>query len=187
MLSISEVKVGSLVQTAGEPYIVLRAEHHKMGRGGAVLKIKLRNLVSGNTLDKTMQGNEKIEPAKTEKKKVNFMYADAGNLYFMDNDSYDQFSLPIEQAGDRKKFLKDGTDVDMLYFEDRPVAVELPIKMKFKVVSAPPGVRGNSAGNVTKKVVIETGAEITAPMFIEEGEEIIVNTEREEYVERAVK
>jgi elongation factor P len=184
MLSISEVKIGSLIRISGDPYIVVKADHHKMGRGGAVLKLKLKNLISGNMLEHTMQGSEKISPAETEKKKVNFMYADADNAYFMDNDSFDQFSLAIEQIGEKKKFLKDGTDLDMLYFEGRPVAVDLPIKLKLKVTSAPPGVRGNTAGNVTKKIVLETGAEISAPMFIEEGDEIIINTDKGEYVER---
>ncbi len=184
MLNISDIKAGSLVRISGEPYAVLRAEHHKMGRGSAVLKLKLKNLVSGNLLDHTMQGSERIAPAETEKKKVNYLYSDADNAYFMENDTYEQFSLAIDQVGSKKKYLKDGTDVDVLYFDGRPVSVELPIKVKLKVASAPPGVRGNSAGNVTKKATLETGAEITVPMFIEEGDEIIINTDREEYVER---
>ena len=105
----------------------------------------------------------------------------------MDNESYEQFTLALEDLGDQPKFLKDGTDVSVLYFEGKPVTIQLPIKLDFKVVSAPPGVKGNSAGNVNKQVEIETGALINVPMFIEEGEMIRINTDSGEYVERAIK
>jgi len=187
MLSISEVKLGKLVQIANEPYAVIKADHHKMGRGGAVLKLKLRNVINGNVLEKTMQGNEKIEPAETEKRKTNYLYKDESNCYFMDNQTFEQFELAIEQIGTKVKFLKDNTDVDTLYFQGKPVSIDLPIKMDFKVISAPPGVKGNSAGNVSKTVVIETGTEINVPMFIDEGDVIRINTDTEEYSERATK
>ncbi len=184
MLSLNEIKLGRILEINNEPFIVIKADHHKMGRGGAVLKTKLKNLINGNVLEKTFQGNDKAEEAHTEKKKANFMYADDNEAYFMDNESYEQFSIAIEQIGDKKKFLKDGTDVNVLYFNNNPVAIDLPIKMEFKVVSAPPGVKGNSAGNVTKQVEIETGAEISAPLFVNEGDIIRVNTDTGEYVER---
>lgn len=184
MLSISEIKVGKVIQVNSEPFVVTRADHHKMGRGGAVLKVKLKNLINGNVLDKTFQGNDKAEEANTEKKKANYMYADETNANFMDNENFEQFSLSLESIGDKQKYLKEGTDVDVLYFDNLPVAIELPIKMEFKVVSAPPGVKGNSAGNVTKQVELETGMTINAPMFVNEGDVIRVNTDTGEYVER---
>ena len=149
---------------------VVKADHHKMGRGGAVLKVKLKNLITGNVLDKTFQGNDKAEPAQTEKKKANFMYKDETEAHLMDNESYEQFSIALDQIGEKQKFLKDGTDVDVLYFEDKPVVIDLPVKVELKVVSAPPGVKGNSAGNVTKVVDLETGTQISVPMFINEGD-----------------
>jgi elongation factor P len=185
MYSISEIKIGKLIQISDEPYIVIKADHHKMGRGGAVLKTKLRNLINGNVLEKTYQGNDKAEPAITEKGKANFLYKDETNAYFMNNDSFEQFELPLEQLGDRIKFMKDNTDVDVLYFKGDAVSIDLPIKMTFKVISAPPGVKGNSAGNVNKVVTIETGEEISVPMFINEGDEIRINTDTGEYAERA--
>jgi elongation factor P len=103
----------------------------------------------------------------------------------MDTESFEQFNLDMEIIGDQTRFLKDDTDVDVLYFENTPVTISLPIKMEFKVTSAPPGVKGNSAGNVNKTVEIETGATIGVPMFINEGDVIRVNTESGEYVERA--
>lgn len=184
MLELNEIKTGRVIQISSEPYAVIKTDHHKMGRGGAVLKVKLRNLVNGNILDRTFQGNDKAEEANTETKPANFLYADEKTAYFMDNETYEQFSLTREQIGEKLKYLKDGTDVDALYFEERPVAVNIPIKMALKVSSAPPGVKGNSAGNINKTVELETGAKATVPMFINEGDIIKVNTETGEYVER---
>jgi len=184
MLSINEIKLGKLLSISDEPYIVIKADHHKMGRGGAVLKVKLKSLITGNVLDKTFQGNDKAQEADTEKKKANFMYKDEREAHLMDNETYEQFSIAIEQIGGKQKFLKDGTDVDVLYFQGKPVAVDLPVKIELKVVSAPPGVKGNSAGNVNKTVELETGMEISVPLFVNEGDIIRVNTDTGEYVER---
>ena len=185
MLNFNEIKTGRVIKLNADPYIIIKTDHHKMGRGGAVLKIKCRNLINGNILERTYQGAEKAEEAETETKKANFMYKDKEQAYFMDNASYEQFNLNLEELGEQIQFLKDGTDVDVLYFESRPVSISLPIKMEFKVVSAPPGVKGNSAGNVNKQVEIETGAKINVPMFINEGDIIRINTDTGEYVERA--
>ena len=185
MLNFNEIKTGRVIKVNNEPYIIIKTDHHKMGRGGAVLKIKCRNLLNSNILERTYQGAEKAEEAETETKKANFMYKDKEEAYFMDNKSFEQFNLPIIDLGEAVQFLKDGTDVDVLYFEGRPMSISLPIKMDFKVISAPPGVKGNSAGNVNKQVEIETGAKINVPMFIDEGDMIRINTDTGEYVERA--
>lgn len=185
MLNFNEIKTGKVIKINNEPYVIVKTDHHKMGRGGAVLKTKLRNLINGNMLERTYQGAEKAEEAETQTKKANFMYKDKDEAYFMDNENYEQFNLHVEELGESAQFLKDGTDVDVLYFESKPVTVSLPIKMDFKVVSAPPGVKGNSAGNVNKVVEIETGAQISVPMFINEGDMIRINTDTGEYVERA--
>ncbi len=185
MLSLSEIKVGKVIELNNEPYIVIKADHHKMGRGGAVLKTKLKNLINANVLEKTFQGNDKAEEADIERKKASYMYKDENEAYFMDNNDYEQFSLPLDQIGEKQKFLKEETNVDVLYFSNKPVSIDLPIKIKLLVTSAPPGVKGNSAGNVTKQIELETGATINAPMFINEGDTIVINTDTEEYVERA--
>lgn len=185
MLNFNEIKTGRIIKLNDEPFVIIKTEHHKMGRSGAVLKIKCRNLINGNILEKTFQGADKAEEAETATQKANFLYKDANEAHFMNNESYEQFSLSVEEIGESARFLKEGTDVDVLYFEGKPVTVRLPIKMEFKVVSAPPGVKGNSAGNVNKQVEIETGGQINVPMFINEGDIIRVNTETGEYVERA--
>jgi elongation factor P len=184
MLNLNEIKVGKIIEVNNAPFVVTKTDHHKVARGGAVLKVKLKNLIDGSVLDKTFQGNDKAEEANTEKKPANFMYRDDTNANFMDNQSYEQFTISLESIGENSKYLIDGTDVDILYFDNNPVAIELPIKMNFKVTESPPGVKGNSAGNVTKRVKIETGAEISAPLFINEGDVIRINTDTGEYVER---
>ena len=185
MLNFNEIKRGKVIKINNEPYIIIKTDHHKMGRGGAVLKTKCRNLINGNMLEKTFQGTEKAEDGETQTKKANFMYKDKDEAYFMDSTTYEQFNLAIEAIGEPAKFLKDGTDVDILYFENRPISVSLPIKMELKVISAPPGVKGNSAGNVNKQVELETGTTINVPLFINEDDIIKVNTDTGEYVERA--
>jgi len=185
MLNFNEIKVGKIIKINDEPFVIIKTEHHKMGRGGAVLKTKLRNLINNNILEKTYQGAEKAEEAETERKKASFMYKDANEAYFMDDDTYEQFSIGLEEIGEKEKFLKEGVEVSTLYYNSKPVAVELPIKMEFKVISAPPGVKGNSAGNVNKQVELEGGYKINVPMFINEGDIIRVNTDTGEYVERA--
>jgi len=185
MLSLNEIKLGKLLKINNDPYVVIKADHHKMGRGGAVLKTKLKNLLTGNLIEKTWQGNDKAEEADVEKRPSNFLYRDDSSAYFMDNSSFEQFSLPLNHLGGQEKFLKEDTEVETLYFQNSPMSITLPIKMELKVISAPPGVRGNSAGNVMKTVTLETGAEIQAPMFINEGDLVRVNTENGEYVERA--
>ena len=181
---MSEIKLGKVLKINSEPFVVIKTDHHKMGRGGAVLKTKLKNLITGAVREETYQGADRVEEAQTETKKANYMYKDQANAFFMDNSSFEQFELSLEDISDKAIYLKDDTDVDVLYFDNRPVAISLPIKMDFKVVSAPPGIKGNSVGSVTKMVEIETGATITTPIFVNEGDMIRVNTESGEYVER---
>ncbi|MFH0951401.1 MAG: elongation factor P [bacterium] len=186
MLSLNEIKLGKVVQINKEPFVVIRAEQHAMGRGSSVLKTKLKNLISGNVMERTWQGNDKAEEANVIRKKSNYLYKDDTDAYLMDNENFEQFNLPLDQLDGKDRFLKEDTEVLALYFNDKPVAIDLPIKIELKVVSAPPGVKGNSAGNVNKTVELETGATIQVPMFVNEGDTIRVNTETEEYAERVM-
>ncbi len=185
MLSITDLKTGARLAYEGEPYVVLSYSHSKMGRGGAVVKTKLKNLKTGRVIDKTFQGADKVEEADMAKRKATYLYSDEQSAYFMDNENYDQFEIPLSKVSGGRNYLVENSPVDILYFQNEPINLELPIKMPFAVVSAPPGVRGNSAGTVTKKVAIETGAQIDAPLFIKEGDKIVVDTRDGSYVERA--
>jgi elongation factor P len=184
MLNFNEIKTGKIIEINNEPYVIVNSNHHKMARGGAILKTKLKNVFTGSVLEKTFQGNDKAQEAEIEKQKADFLYQNETEAYFMNNSNYEQFSISLEEIGEQFRFLKEGVEVNVLYFQDRPVTIELPIKMEFKVISSPPGVKGNSAGNVTKTIEIETGTKINAPLFINEGDVIKVNTDTGEYVER---
>lgn len=185
MLTLSDIKAGKVILINGQPYLVIKTDHLKVAMRGAVLKVKAKNLITGNILDDSFHGAEKIEEADVSSKKVNFLYKDETNAYFMDNETFEQFELPLANLGGKEVFLKDGTDVKMMYFGDRAISLELPIKMDFKVISAPPAIKGNSVGNITKQVELETGAKIDVPIFINEGDMVKINTDTGEYVERA--
>jgi len=184
MFNITELKTGAKISLGGEPYEVLSYAQSKMGRGGSVVKVKVKNLKTGATLSKTYQGAEKIDQADLSKKSAQFLYFDNENAYFMDSGTFDQFPLSLMQIGQQKHFLVEGTETDILYYNDQPINVELPIKMKFKVVEAPPGVRGNTAGAATKPVMLETGGKVDTPLFIKVGDIIVVDTRDGKYVER---
>jgi len=185
MLGITDLKTGTKISYEGDPYVVVSYSHSKMGRGGAVVKTKLKNLRSGATIDKTFQGADKVDEARLDKKTAMFLYADEENANFMDNETFDQFTIPVAKIGDQKKYLIENANVDILTYENEPLNIELPIKMAFQVISAPPAVKGNTASAVTKKVTIETGAIVDTPVFIKESDKIVVDTRDGSYVERA--
>lgn len=185
MLSITDLKTGTKITYEGDPYVVLSYYQSKMGRGGSVVKTKLKNLKNGSVIDKTFQGADKVEEAQLSKKNATYLYKDDSNAFFMDNESYEQFEILLTKVGEDQKYLIEDSSVDILYFNNEAINIELPIKMTFLVTSAPPAVKGNSAGSITKKVTIETDTEVDAPIFIKENDRIVVDTRTGTYVERA--
>ena len=185
MLGINEIKSGKNIILDGTPFAVLYHEHSKTGRAGAVLRTRLKNLANGTVLEKTFQGAEQLEEADISKSKAQFLYKEGEQFAFMDNVSYEQFSLSTEALGNAVDYLIEGTEITVLYFNGNPINIELPIKMKLKVVEAPPGIKGNTVSTGGKVVTLETGLKISTPLFVNEGDEIIVNTEKGEYVSRA--
>ncbi|HBR71623.1 MAG TPA: elongation factor P [Candidatus Moranbacteria bacterium] len=150
-----------------------------------MLRTKLKNLINGSMIDKTFQGADKVEEADISKSKAQYLYNDADGYHFMDTASYDQFSLPKEVIGNLSLYMIDGIEVTVLNFNANPVNIELPVKIKLKVMEAPPGLKGDTASSGDKVVVLETGAKVTTPLFVEAGDEIIINTETGTYVSRA--
>jgi len=185
MLSLTDIKLGKKIVLEGDPFLVLFSQHSKMGRAGAVMRTKLKNLKTGATISKTFQGNDKFEEANLETKKAQYLYQEGSTFFFMDNDNYDQFELPEKVIGDNAQFLVDGSEIDILYFNSEPINIELPIKMDFEVTEAPPAVKGNTADGGSKQVTIETGAKISVPLFVKTGDRIRINTQSREYAERA--
>jgi elongation factor P len=187
MLNISEIKSGKNIVWNDAPYAVLYHEHSKTGRAGAVLRTKLKNLITGAIMDKTFQGSESVYDADITKSKAQYTYKDGnGNGYqFMDNETYEQFSLSQEALGENVNYLKEGTEVTLLNYNGNPINIELPVKVTLKVVEAPPGIKGNTVSTGGKVVTLETGLKVSTPLFVKEGDEIVINTERGEYVSRA--
>ena len=185
MLQINNIKLGTVMKVDGEPYVVTWTQHSKQARSGAVLRTKLKNLVSGNVLERTFKGSDTVEEADLKRSKASYLYKDEEMAYFMNSESYDQFNISLAQIGDQTKYLKESDSVDVLYFEDKPVSINLPTKVNLKIVQTVEGARGDTAqGKVTKPATLETGIEVNVPIFVKEGDLIKVNTETGEYVER---
>jgi len=185
MIGISDIKSGKYIVLNNEPYKVLSINQSSIGRGGSVLRTKLQNLVTGAALENTFQGSDKVEEADIEKTYAQYLYQEKEDFSFMDTKSYEQFSIPKEVIGDLAKYMVEGTEVSIINFNENPITIELPVKVEIKVTDAPPGVKGDTASGGDKLVTLETGAKITTPLFINEGDSIIVNTEKGEYVSRA--
>lgn len=185
MLSINDLKVGVKIEFNNELYEVLRAQHSKIGRGGAVLKARIKNLISGNILEINFKSAEKFGEPDMDSKKALYMYQDGQGYNFMDNESYEQFTIPENVIAEKKLYLIENTNVEILYYNNKPINIEIPIKLALKVVKAPPGTKGNTADGGSKEVELETGLKINVPLFINEGDTVRVNTQEGTYVERA--
>lgn len=185
MLTINDLKPGRKIIFNNAPYEVVSAEHSKLGRGGGILRSKIKNLLDGSQIEKTFAGAEKLEEANLEMRKAQFLYADELNCYFMDQENFEQFEITTKQVGQKKNFLREGENIDILYFSDEPINIQLPLKINLKITYTEPGFKGNTASTVQKPATTETGANVLVPLFIKEGDEIVVDTRSGEYVERA--
>jgi len=184
MLEFSDLKLNRIISLNDQPYKIVFAQHSKQARSGAILRTKLKNLITGDVLEKTFNSGDKAKEANLERTKASYLYKDENNSYFMDQENFEQFSLDKEVIGNQADFLIEGTIVDVLKFNGEAVSIGLPTKMEFKVISAPPSIKGDTAGSATKQVTIETKAKIKCPLFVKQGNTIKINTETGEYVER---
>lgn len=185
MLNLTDIKTGRTIIWNGEPYVVLEYLHSMIGRGGAVMRTKLKNLLSGSIIDYSFQGSEKVEEAEISKSHAQYLYHEGDEYQFMDMVTFDQFSLSKSVLGDIPLYLVEGTEMSVLNWNQRPINVELPIKVTLTVTDAPPGIKGDTASGGGKVVTLETGLQITAPLFIKIDDRVIVNTEKGTYVSRA--
>ena len=185
MLSISQIRTGKIILLDGDPYVVLKDVFAKQARGAGVMKTIVRNLKTGSTINKSFQGNDKVEEADVGFQKCQYMYNDGENYFFMNNESFEQFELSKEMLGDQIYFLLDGTDVDIRFFESQPISVNLPPKVVLEVADTDPGVRGDTASGGSKPATLETGLVLQVPLFVKIGDRLRGNTDTQEYVERA--
>ena len=168
------------------PYMVLETHHLKMQQRRPVVQTKMRNLISGKMLERNFAQSDVFEEADVQRKEVKFLYAHRDQYWFVDpKDPSKRFELPEDLIGDGVKFLKPNTILEALLFNDKVINVELPIKMEFTVLEAPPAIRGDTAQGGVKQVKLDTGAMLNVPLFIKEGEKIVINTQTGEYVSRA--
>jgi elongation factor P len=184
-LAYTDLTKGVLFIMDGAPYEVLETHFLRMQQRKAVVQTKIRNLMTGKILDRNFQASDFFEEAEIEKKNVEFIYANRGEYWFHEaGNPKNRFPLGADVVGDQGKFLKPGTKVLTFLFDGKVIKVEIPIKMDFKIIEAPPAIRGNTAQGGTKQVTIEGGAKVNVPLFVNEGETIRINTQTGEYVER---
>lgn len=187
-LSVNELKSKVFFIFEGQPYMVLETHHLKMQQRRPVVQTKMRNLINGKILERNFAQSDVFEEADIEKKNVKFLYNHRDEFWFSEtNDSSKRFKLDKAVLGENHKYLKNNIGVEALLFNGQIISVELPIKMDFKVIEAPPAIRGNTAQGGVKQVKLENGATINVPLFIGEGDVIRLNTETGEYVERIEK
>lgn len=182
---MSDLKVGCVVIFNNGPHLVVSTDFLRMAQRKATLRIKLRNLITGNIVDYTISGSETLPAAEIEHTEAQFLYTDKNGATFMDLTSYEQLTLEDSILGDGIHFLKEGTVVQLNLYNGKPISVELPKKVELKVIEAAPGVRGDTAQGATKLVKLETGFSVAVPLFINEGETLVIDTRDGAYVERA--
>ncbi len=188
MATIECLYKNAVVKFRGDLYVVVEYQHVKPGKGGAFVKTKLKSIKTGATVDQTFHDGNDVEAATVERRNLTFLYGDDDFAHMMDAESYEQIPVAKAMVGDTLKFMTDGQKVIGVFHDGSVISIELPKRMKLKVTSAPPGAKGDTAsGTATKEVTLETGATIQAPVFIKEGETIVVNTEDGTYAERASK
>jgi len=184
LISTSDFRKGLKIEFRGDPYEIVDFLHVKMGRGGANVKTKMKNLKTGGVVEETIRSGEKFPTPELEEKKMQFLYMQDGLYYFMDQETYEQLPLTSEQLGDAKLFLKENIEVKVLNYKGTPLNVELPMFIELVVAQTDPGYKGDTASGGGKPAKLETGAIVRVPFHINEGDTIKVDTRTSEYIER---
>ncbi len=184
MIQVTNLRKGTIFIHEGRPWKTLNYEHIKVARGGAFIKVKAVDLLGGTIKEITFNNGDRVDEADIENKNLQYLYHDAEFIYFMDETDYQQLTLPVKVAEYELRYLVEGQSFMVTVFEGNPIAVSIPPSMFYKVIEAPPAVKGNTATAATKNIKLENGLVITAPQFITEGDIVKVNTETGEYVSR---
>ena len=184
MLESGDLRKGLKFEIDGEPYIVVQFEFVKPGKGQALYKCKLKNMLTGAQFDRTFRSGDKFKEANLEEAEMEYLYSEGDRFCFMNTSTYEQEFVTEEQVGDAKNFLKENTVCNILLFEKRPIGISLPFFIDLKVVKTDPWVKGDTASGDSKPATLETGYALTVPPFIQEGELIRIDTRTGQYVER---
>jgi len=180
----SEFRNGLRIEIDGDPFEIAFFQHVKPGKGGAFVRTKLRNLRTGRVVDQTFRAGERVDEADVEDRRMQYLYQDGDSLVFMDTQSFDQIPFSADQVGDARRFLKENTEVDVLFWKGRPLQIELPNFIEAAVVRCDPGLKGDTASGATKPATLETGAVLQVPLFVKEGDRVRVDTRTGQYIER---
>jgi len=185
MYSTSEFKKGLKIELDGVPYAIVEFLHVKPGKGGAFVRTKIKNLLTGKVLDQTFRSGEKVKRPDLVEREMQFLYREGDSFYLMDNGNYEQLALTADQLGDAVLFLIENLNVKVLIFNQQPVTAELPNFVELTVAQTEPGVKGDTASGGSKPATLETGTVIQVPLFINEGDRLKVDTRTGSYIERA--
>ena len=184
MLGLTDLKTGRVIELEGAPYLITYHEHSKMGRSGAVMRTRLKNLETGATLERTFKPVDKVGEASLDKKEAQYLYQEGALAHLMDSTSFEQFGLPSSEIADALRYMREGENYQLVFFQGRPISVELPAKVVLEVRETEPGEKGNSATASTKPARLETGLTIQVPLFIKTGDRLRVDTRTGQYIER---
>ena len=184
MFESGDLKKGLKIELDGEPYVIVQFEFVKPGKGQALYKCKLKNMLTGAQFDKTFRSSEKFNKANLEEVEMEYLYSDGDQFCFMNTSTYDQEFVSEEQVGESKNFLKENTVCNVLLFEGKPIGISLPYFIDLKIIKADPWAKGDTASGDSKPAKLETGYVLNVPPFIQEGELIRIDTRTGEYVER---
>ncbi|MBW1681407.1 MAG: elongation factor P [Deltaproteobacteria bacterium] len=184
MYNASDLKKGLKIQIEEEPYVIIEFQFSKPGKGQALYRCKLRNMISGVIIDRTYRSGDTFRPADLEERKMQYLYNQDDEFWFMDLENYEQVALSADQVGDARNYMMDNLEVDILLFEGRAIGITLPNFVNLEVTRADPWAKGDSVAGDTKPVTLETGYELRVPPFVEEGDRITVDTRTGEYVTR---
>jgi elongation factor P len=185
MATTSDLRKGAVIRHQNDLYVVKDTNFVNPGKGAAFTRTKMKSLTTGKSIEITYKSGENVDIVDVAHQKVQYLYKNGEQYSFMNQETYEMFEMTTDDLGDEAKYLKEGMEVDAISYNENVVAVELPRKIQYKVVEAPPAVKGDTAsGKVMKDIVLENGLEMRAPMFIREGDEILVNTQTGEYCER---
>ncbi|MDI6729877.1 MAG: elongation factor P [Thermodesulfovibrionales bacterium] len=184
MIATSDFRKGKKIEYKGEPCEIIDFQHVKMGRGGAVVRTKLKSLRTGNVLEDTFRSGEKFETPSLEEKEMQYLYEQNDLHYFMDMESYEQIPLTSAQLGDAKKFIKENMTVKILYYKGDPISVEPPMFVELAVADTEPAFKGDTASGGSKPATLETGAVVKVPFHIQIGDVLKIDTRTSEYIEK---
>ncbi len=180
----TDLKTGTIYKEGKEPWLVLKYNHIKTARGGANVKVKARNLITGSVMEKSYLSSAKIEDAHVSRKSAQYLYRKR-DFVFMDPDTYAQFTIPDTLIEEHEAFLREGENVQVLYFEDGPISVEFPNNMTFEITYTEPGYRGNTVTNVYKDATLDNGLVVKVPPFLKVGDKVKIDTRTREYLSKA--